>query len=149
MSFSQALSAVLVAGLVSLAPGATATTQPTGGASQPAATQPVEFRSAIPNMLVLDMPAALKFYTEKLGFTETSAGPNYAVLQRGQVTLGLIGSKSAAGKSSCYITVSDPTALFKDYQSAGVRILQPLQSWGDHTEFTIADGEGNRIDIGN
>jgi predicted enzyme related to lactoylglutathione lyase len=149
MSLSQALFTILVAGLASLAPGASATTQPTDDATPSPATQPVEFRSAIPNMLVRDIPAALKFYTEKLGFTETSSGPNYAILQCGQVTLGLIGSKSAAGKSSCYITVSDPKALYKDYQSAGVKILQPLQSWGEHTEFTIADLEGNRMDIGN
>jgi predicted enzyme related to lactoylglutathione lyase len=125
------------------------TTQPADDQSPHPATQPVEFRSAIPNMLVGDIPAAVKFYTEKLGFTESSSGPNYAVMQRGQVTIGLIGSKAAAGKSWCYITVSDPKTLYKDYQSAGVKVLQPLQSWGDHTEFTIADAEGNRMDIGN
>ena len=109
----------------------------------------VEFQSAIPNMLVADVPAASAFYTQKLGFTETMTGDNFAVLTRGNVTLGLIGSKTAAGKSWCYITVSNPMALFSEFQSAGVNILQPLQTWGEHSEFTITDPEGNRMDIGN
>jgi catechol 2,3-dioxygenase-like lactoylglutathione lyase family enzyme len=110
---------------------------------------PVEFQSAIPNMLVADIPAATLFYTQKLGFTEAMTGANFAVITRGNITLGLIGSKTAAGKSWCYLTVSNPTALFAEYQRAGVTVLQPPQTWGEHTEFTIADLEGNRMDIGN
>jgi uncharacterized glyoxalase superfamily protein PhnB len=92
---------------------------------------------------------ASKFYVEKLGFTEAMTGESFAVMTRGNVVLGLIGSKTAAGTSWCYLTVSNPTALFAEYQNAGVTIKQPLQTWGEHTEFTITDPEGNRMDIGN
>jgi catechol 2,3-dioxygenase-like lactoylglutathione lyase family enzyme len=85
---------------------------------------PVEFQSAIPNMLVADIPAATLFYTQKLGFTEAMTGANFAVITRGNITLA-------------------------EYQRAGVTVLQPPQTWGEHTEFTIADLEGNRMDIGN
>jgi hypothetical protein len=113
--------------------------------------QQVEFESATPNMLVTDVPAAAKFYTEKLGFAVTmdAADNNFVTLSRGNVILSVIGSKTAAGKSWCSFTVSNPALLFAEYTRAGVTIHRPLETWGEHTEFSILDLDGNRMDIGN
>ncbi len=114
-----------------------------------AVTNTVEFKSAVPNMLVVSVPRATTFYTTRLGFALASDGPGFAVLKRGHVTIGLIESKNAVGKGWCYVTVSDPTMLFAQFRAAGVKILQPLETWPDHTEFSITDPDGNRLDIGN
>jgi catechol 2,3-dioxygenase-like lactoylglutathione lyase family enzyme len=109
----------------------------------------VEFRGASPNMVVSDLDAAKKFYMGKLGFSQVGSGPSYVTLSRGTAVIGLIESSSGAGKSRCYLTVSDPARLCQDYKTLDVNIVQDLQSWGQHTEFSIEDPEGNRMDIGN
>lgn len=106
--------------------------------------------SATPNMLVNDVRAAAAFYVEKLGFTVTidAAEDNVVVLTRGGATLGVVGSQTAAGKSWCALMVTDPAPLAAEYERAGVTFVRPLQTWGTHSEFSIADLDGNRIDIG-
>jgi predicted enzyme related to lactoylglutathione lyase len=109
------------------------------------------FVSANPNMIVADLTKSIEFYTRALGFMQKMDGPNFAVLQRDQITLGLIvaSDSKAAGHSWCYLTVTDVRAVFEEFKAAGARIAAPLQEWGEHVEFTIADLDGNTLDVGN
>ena len=109
------------------------------------------FVSAIPNLMVKDLQPSCDFYTKSLGFKMTGNGPNYAVLKRGEITLGLIAAQKdkAAGNSWCYLTVTEVPTLFEEFKSKNVKILAPISTWGDHVEFTIEDPDGNKLDVGN
>jgi catechol 2,3-dioxygenase-like lactoylglutathione lyase family enzyme len=123
-----------------------------GPATPATAPATIQFRAAIPNMIVRDLSAAATFYITKLGFTRTGSGPRFIVLRRDHVTLSLIqqSAHKLAGNSWCYLTVADPAAIFHEYQEQQVKILAPLKDWGGgHIEFTIADPDGNILDIGN
>lgn len=117
--------------------------------TRPAAA-PVRFHSAIPNLLVRNLPAAERFYVDTLGFQRHSGGSNFILLQRDQVRLGLIQSAVGAGQSWCTLRVDHPEVLYRQYQSAGVPLAVPLTDWGHgHFAFTISDPDGNTLDFGN
>ena len=114
-----------------------------------------------PSLRFADVPEALSFYLEKLGFTLLRGGPDEdnTSISRGDATLMI--EKAAAyyspeyneaiktrlsGKSpnALYIEAEDLTELFASSQAAGVRIVDPIAArpWGQ-TEFTVEDPAGN------
>ncbi len=115
----------------------------------------------IPSIRVRNIPAALDFYTNGLGFEILRGGPEETnnSLKRGDAQIMLeaagefyapaynaairerIGTKSSI---ALYIEAPDLDELHARASAAGANVIDPLASrdWGQ-SEFTVEDPEGN------
>jgi catechol 2,3-dioxygenase-like lactoylglutathione lyase family enzyme len=112
--------------------------------------------SAIPALPVRDVPAAVAFYQERLGFEMVHLDGGFGIVRRDDVVIHLWEANDPAtpgaephlaGSASCRVRVEHLGALYAAYQSAGVvHPNGPLysQPWGDD-DFTILDLDGNAI----
>ncbi|MDO6414669.1 VOC family protein [Sphingomonas sp. BIUV-7] len=115
--------------------------------------------AAEPQLFVGDLPAALSFYLEQLGFTLVFAHGNppfYAQVRRGGARLNLRevpGPVFSPGfrlrerdALSATITVEDIDALARDYDAAGIDWHQRprTEPWGART-CIVRDPDGNLI----
>jgi catechol 2,3-dioxygenase-like lactoylglutathione lyase family enzyme len=127
-----------------------------------------------PFFIVADVPAALAFYRDKLGFEITFRGPSsedefFGIVHRGGATimfkaLGEIvdgkevlvdpvpnyGRKPAFGWDA-YLHVPDPDALAAEFASRGVSFAIRLRDRGDDgvRGFVIKDVDGYGLFFGN
>jgi catechol 2,3-dioxygenase-like lactoylglutathione lyase family enzyme len=115
---------------------------------------PPVLTSAMPCLRVADVPRAVDFYNDSLGFAPVFRnGVTFAIVCRDRIELGLSQSAYAgatAGGGSCYCKLSEGIdALYAEYQARGVAVLHPLrdESYGMR-EFMIADPDGNIINFG-
>ena len=107
-----------------------------------------EISGIAPFFIVRDVPAALSFYRDRLGFDITFQGPEpndifFGIVQRGGATIifKAIGVepvpnctrdvKQGLARWDAYLHVPDPDALAAEYSSRGVEFFR-----------TIEDGEG-------
>ncbi len=115
-----------------------------------------------PSLRFNDAPAALKFYTDKLGFHLIRGGPDEDNISigRGDATLMLEAASGdfyapayneairerLNGKSpnALYMEAEDLDELYAKVQAEGVRVIDPIAArhWGQ-TEFTVEDPAGN------
>jgi catechol 2,3-dioxygenase-like lactoylglutathione lyase family enzyme len=114
--------------------------------------------AAEPQLFTGDIPAALDFYTLKLGFSVAfnyGEPPYYAQVFRDGARLNLRHvdappidheSRNREGMLSASITLDDAKPLFLEYQAAGVDFAQTLRSepWGART-FIVRDPDGNLL----
>jgi uncharacterized glyoxalase superfamily protein PhnB len=108
----------------------------------------------MPSCTVTDVPKAIEFYRDTLGFacTFTNGDPIcFAIMKRDVVELGLQTQRlgGVPGKNGCYIKLAGVDALYSEYQRKGVTIVHPLRTeeYG-MKEFMITDPEGNTINFG-
>ena len=106
-----------------------------------------------PQFLMLDLEAAVAFYTEKLGFTvEFIYGDFYVSVQRDGLALHLKLSddpepnrafRKQGEHLDAYIKTDDVNALFTEYEKRGIAFLQDLHTtpWGTK-EFVVEDTGG-------
>lgn len=113
-----------------------------------------------PFFIVKNVPAALSFYRDRLGFEITYQGPDpddifFGIVQRGRAMLMLkaVGvdplpnARRDVGKGSArwdaYLHVDDPDLLAAEFQGRGVQFSVPL---GDNDDglrgFEVEDGDG-------
>ena len=119
-----------------------------------------------PFFIVRDVPAALKFYRDFLGFDVTFQGPTdddifFAIVQRGaaMIVLKSIGVepvpnytrdiKKGIARWDAYLHVPHPDALAEEFALRQVEFFQPLQEgddglWG----FEIKDADGYLLFFG-
>ena len=117
--------------------------------------------SVIPSLRFNDLPRAIRFYRDTLGFTLDRGDenePNVAIT-RGDARLmlesaaafysdaynaAIDGRLGSQGPNSLYIEAEDLDDLHGAVHAANVTILDPLaeREWGQR-EFTVADPEGN------
>ena len=116
-------------------------------------TQP-SLASVMPCLRVADVPRAVDFYNNSLGFAPVFRnGVTFAIVRRDQIEIGLSQAAYAGatpGTGSCYCKLSQGIdALYSEYQARGVSIRHPLrdESYGMR-EFMIADPDGNTINFG-
>ena len=115
----------------------------------------VEIVNVQPNCIVSNLEAAKAFYVGKLGFTvvtEDEEHGSFALVARGGARIGLlpaIEGHRVAGHGSAYLTVVEVEALHANFTASGVERITALQKWGDVTEFTLKDPDGNHFDVGN
>ena len=101
-----------------------------------------------PFFIVRDVPAALSFYRDRLGF-------DVAIVQRGAAMLMLkaVGAeptpnytrdvKGGWARWDAYLDVPDPDALAAEFASRGVAFSQPLKDDDDGLRgFEIKDADG-------
>ncbi len=109
--------------------------------------------TAEPQLFTQDMPRALAFYTEKLGFTlafRYGEPPFYAQVFRDGARLNLRHvdkspfDAAAEQLLSGSIALDDAKPLFLEFQAAGVDFAQTLRTepWGART-FIVRDPDGN------
>lgn len=107
-------------------------------------------------LAVLDLARSTDYYTSVLGLGIEFTVPGWTFLARGSFRVMLGECRGAMPPAELgdhswygYITVSDATALYAEYQAAGVEFIQPLadKPWGMR-EFGIRTIDGHRIMFG-
>ncbi|MEZ0472894.1 glyoxalase superfamily protein [Luteimonas salinilitoris] len=113
-----------------------------------------KLESVSPSFAVSDLPQALQFYQETLGFDVawTWGEPaDLASVCRDAVAITLAKRADArpSGTSRAYLQVTGINDLYTRVEQAGANIVVPI---GDRTygmrDFGIADPFGNRLDFG-
>lgn len=107
-------------------------------------------RKIMPEFPVDDVPGAVAYYRDVLGFTINYAQHDIGVMDRDQVRLLLIARTARhRGIGSCYIYVQSADTLHAELRAAGANVLDDPVSrpWGLR-EFHVRDLEGNQITFG-
>ena len=110
--------------------------------------------SVTPLFPVRDLPEALTFYRQTLGFDlawSWGEPAHIAAVCRDRVEITLTASPDgrATGPARVYLRVSGIDAYYARLQQAGAEILVPI---GDRAygmrDFRVADPSGNELDVG-
>ena len=113
-----------------------------------------KFQAVHPVLAVRDVPAAVRFYTEKLGFRlgfwDNPQDPKYAGVVRDGVHVHLqwhdAGDFCGEGPELRFV-IDDPDSLFEEYRDKGVfheRTALRNTPWGTR-EFAFYDPDGNGL----
>jgi hypothetical protein len=120
-----------------------------------------EIAGIAPFFILRNVPAALKFYRDSLGFDITFQGPSeddifFGIVQRGAAMIIFkdVGVepvpnytrdiKQGIARWDAFVYVPDPDALAEEFSSRNVRFFQPLGAPGDDglRGFAIEDVDG-------
>ena len=118
-----------------------------------------EISGIAPFFIVKNVPAALKFYRERLGFDITFQGPEeddifFGIVKRGAAMIILkdIGVdpvpnytrdiKKGIARWDAYLYVPDPDALAAEFESRNVEFFQPLKDDDGLRGFEVKDIDG-------
>jgi catechol 2,3-dioxygenase-like lactoylglutathione lyase family enzyme len=119
-----------------------------------------EISGIAPFFIVRNVPAALAFYRDRLGFDITFQGPTdndifFGIVQRGAAMIILKdvgvdpvpnhtrGTKQGIARWDAYLHVLDPDALAAEFSSRNVEFFRPLKDDGDGLRgFEIQDADG-------
>jgi len=125
-----------------------------------------EISGIAPFFIVKNVPAALAFYRDRLGFDITFQGPSeddifFGIVQRGAAMIILkdIGVdpvpnytrdiKNGIARWDAYVDVPDPDALAAEFSSRGVEFFQPLGEGEDGLRgFEVKDADGYMLFFG-
>jgi catechol 2,3-dioxygenase-like lactoylglutathione lyase family enzyme len=107
----------------------------------------IEITSAIPVVPVQDVPAAVAFYRDKLGFTPAFEMDGYAIVTRGPAELHLDGSAEwPRPATSCRINLRGVDALYAEIEQGIVDSKEPLETHPHGMrQFSVRDPWDNRI----
>ncbi len=110
--------------------------------------------------MVDDVPAAVAFYTEVLGFTAQMNSPAFADVVRGNLRVLLSGPMSSAGRpmpdgakpgpggwNRIHFVVDDIEAEAERLRAAGVRFRNEILSGPGGKQVLIQDPSGNVIEL--
>jgi catechol 2,3-dioxygenase-like lactoylglutathione lyase family enzyme len=113
-----------------------------------------------PFFIVRNVPLALEFYRDRLGFDVTFQGPSeddifFGIVQRGAAMIMLkdIGVdpvpnytrdiKKGIARWDAYLHVPDPDALAEEFSSRNVEFFEPLKNDDDGLRgFEVKDADG-------
>jgi catechol 2,3-dioxygenase-like lactoylglutathione lyase family enzyme len=113
-----------------------------------------------PLFVVRNVPAALAFYRDRLGFTITFQGPTdddifFGIVERGgaMIMMKAIGVEPVPNYTrdikqgiawwDAYLHVPDPDALAAEFASRGVAFFHPLEHNDDNLRgFDVQDADG-------
>lgn len=134
--------------------------QPGSLENQDHSTNKTAISSIAPFFIVRDVPAALVFYRDQLGFDIVFRGPSeddifFGIVQRGGAMIFLkeVGVdpvpnytrdiKKGIARWDAYLHVPDPDALAAEFSSRHVKFFQPLGSGDDGLRgFEVEDVDG-------
>jgi catechol 2,3-dioxygenase-like lactoylglutathione lyase family enzyme len=108
----------------------------------------IEFIGAIPVIPVQDVPAAVAFYRDKLGFAPVFEMDGYAVIQRAPVEFHLDGfAEWPRPQTTCRVNLTGVDELYADIEPKG--IVDPKEPLATQPhgmrQFSVLDPWGNRI----
>lgn len=113
-------------------------------------TPPAAIR-AMPILQVKDLDASIAFYA-RLRFAPISRWDNFAMVQRGDVTIGLGLSDAPPDTSdwtSAYLYVADADATYREFTGAGFAIDgAPEDRFYGCRDFELSDPDGHRLVFG-
>lgn len=119
-----------------------------------------EISGIAPFFIVRNVPAALGFYRDRLGFEITFQGPEpndvfFGIVERGaaMIMLKAVGVdplpnytrdvNQGSARWDAYLNVPDPDALAAEFTSRGVEFSRPLQDDDDGLRgFELKDADG-------
>jgi catechol 2,3-dioxygenase-like lactoylglutathione lyase family enzyme len=119
-----------------------------------------EIAGIAPLFIVNDVPTALAFYRDSLGFDVTFQGPEpddifFGIVRRGaaMVMFKEVGVdpvpnytrdvKKGIARWDAYLDVPDPDALAAEFSSRSVKFCEPLKDTGDGLRgFELKDADG-------
>jgi catechol 2,3-dioxygenase-like lactoylglutathione lyase family enzyme len=119
-----------------------------------------EIAGIAPFFIVKDVPAALAFYRDRLGFEVTFEGPEpndifFGIVERGaaMILLKAVGVEPAPNHTrdvkqgiarwDAYVAVPDPDVLAAEFLSRGVEFSEPLKDTHDGLRgFELKDADG-------
>jgi catechol 2,3-dioxygenase-like lactoylglutathione lyase family enzyme len=119
-----------------------------------------EIRCIAPFFIVRDVPRAMAFYRDQLGFDITFEGPEpndifFGIVERGaaMIMLKAVGVEpvpnctraldQAVARWDAYLCVPDPDALAAEFSSRNVEFSEPLKDTGDGLRgFELKDADG-------
>src|SRR5262245_3905981 len=116
-----------------------------------------EITGIIPFFIVSNVPAALAFYRDRLGFEITFMGPEpndifFGIVRRGEAAIMFkdVGvdplpncKREGGARWDAFIDVSDPDALAAEFASRDVEFSQSLKNDDDGLRgFEIKDADG-------
>src|SRR4030095_8427197 len=125
-----------------------------------------EITGIAPFFIVKDVPAALAFYRDKLGFEITFQGPSeddifFGIVERdaAMIMMKAIGVepvpnytrdiKQGIARWDAYLHVPDPDALAEEFASRGVEFVTPLCNNDDGLRgFEVKDADGYLLYFG-
>jgi lactoylglutathione lyase len=114
------------------------------------------FRDSFPILQVSDVPRALGFYCDLLGFERAYSFPSdddpqfvSLALDGGKLGLGATDQAVESGSTSIWLYTDDVDAALADLRAAGVRVVaEPAdQPWGERVA-SVADPDGYVVHIG-
>ncbi len=115
---------------------------------------PVRYGRAAPTISVTDVPQALAFYVDTLGFavTFTNGDPvGFVIVKRDGAELHLSrnANHQATRQNIAHLLVDDARAFYDHLIAREVRIVKGIRD-ADYglRGFVFADPDGNRIDVG-
>ena len=102
-----------------------------------------------PILSVSDVPAAIDFYTTRLGFWLAFSEGGFAGVNLGEVQIFLTEGKPAPQGCSLYFVVGNADALHEMHRSKGVEVVEAL---GDRSyklrDYTVRDASGYHLTFG-
>jgi uncharacterized glyoxalase superfamily protein PhnB len=119
-----------------------------------------DITSIAPFFIVKNVPAAMAFYRDRLGFEITFQGPEpndifFGIVERGgaMIMLKAVGVdpvpnytrdiKQGIARWDAYVHVPDPDALAAEFSSRGVAFFRPLKNDDDGLRgFEVQDADG-------
>ena len=116
-----------------------------------------EIGGVSPFFIVRNVPVALAFYRDQLGFDITFEGPEendifFGIVQRGRsmIMLKAVGidplpncQREPGARWDAYFYVPDPDALAAEFASRNVEFLKPLKNNQDNLRgFELKDADG-------
>ncbi len=122
-----------------------------------------EIGGVSPFFIVRNVPAALAFYRDQLGFEITFQGPFaddifFGIVERGRSMIMFkdVGieplpncKREPGARWDAYFYVPDPDALAAEFASRNVKFLQPLMNNSDDLRgFEIEDADGHVLFFG-
>lgn len=113
---------------------------------------PNHFHAAIPILNVKDVPAAVDYYVEKLGFQKEwgwGEPVDYACVSRGDVRVFLCQDGQGGPGTWISVFVDDVDALHAEYEKRGAIVRQAPTTfpWGVR-EMNVEDLDGHRLRMG-
>ena len=124
----------------------------------------MQIRKLTPNLVVRNVEASLRFYSEILGLEKAMTVPDespyiFAAVSNGAVEIFFNDQKSVAAEYpklaasigaslTLYMEVDDLQAIFDRVQKAGAKISMPVtEQFYGMKEFAFEDGDGYTITI--
>ncbi len=119
-----------------------------------------EITCIAPFFIVKNVPVAMAFYRDRLGFEITFQGPEpddvfFGIVERGgaMILMKHVGVdpvpnytrdiKQGIARWDAYLCVPDPDALAVEFKSRGVEFSEPLKDTGDGLRgFEVKDADG-------
>jgi uncharacterized glyoxalase superfamily protein PhnB len=107
--------------------------------------------SAVPVIPVRNLSAAMAFYVDLLGFTETFRLESYAGVQYGEAKLHLWadGSRKPPGSAEAYLICDEVDGYYQEITARGaVSLSEPHTYSYGMRDFNLEDPDGNHLTFG-